>query len=345
MQLIQKVLVIGILLVVHLPLLAEGLDENLQNPGYLTEPNWFKHSFLDIRDDIDEAASNNKRVMLYFHQDGCPYCKKLMRDNFAQLAIAKLSQRYFDSISINMWGDREVTDLSGNEVSEKEFAKRYNIQFTPTILLLNEAGEVALRMNGYYAPAKFIAALNYGGQKLEKTNSFRDYLKANRASSSVQIRSYADTGSITPPYKLAKAINENSKPLLVLFEQKQCRVCEELHNDILQRKDSVALLNQFQTAVIDMWSKEPLERPDGKQSSGEQWAQSLKIAYSPTLVFFDTKGQEVFRTDAYLKAFHLQSALDYVASGAYKKQSQFQRYIEARAASLRSKGQEVELMN
>lgn len=34
----------------------------------------------------------------------------------------------------------------------------------------------------------------------------------------------------------------------------------------------------------------------------------------------------------------------YVASGAYRSQPEFQRFIEARAAALRAKGEQVELM-
>jgi hypothetical protein len=53
----------------------------------------------------------------------------------------------------------------------------------------------------------------------------------------------------------------------------------------------------------------------------------------------------VFRTEAYLKAFHTQSSMDYVASMAYLEQPEFQRYIAARAAVLEEQGIHVDLMN
>jgi len=52
----------------------------------------------------------------------------------------------------------------------------------------------------------------------------------------------------------------------------------------------------------------------------------------------------VFRIDGYLKAFHVQSVMDYVASSAYKAETNFQRYIDRRAEILRKKGIEVNLM-
>ena len=79
--------------------------------------------------------------------------------------------------------------------------------------------------------------------------------------------------------------------------------------------------------------------------SAPNLSQKIDVKYAPSLLFFDSKGEEVFRIDAYLKSFHVQSVMDYVASGAYKRQSNFQRYIDERADHLREQGIEVYLMD
>ena len=96
--------------------------------------------------------------------------------------------------------------------------------------------------------------------------------------------------------------------------------------------------------LLEMWSKDPVRRPDGKTSSVAQWAQDLNVQYAPSLVFFDGQGAEVFRTEAYLKSFHIQSSMDYVASGAYLEQPSFQRFISARAEALEAQGVHVDIM-
>jgi thioredoxin-related protein len=63
------------------------------------------------------------------------------------------------------------------------------------------------------------------------------------------------------------------------------------------------------------------------------------------MIFFDHQGQEVFRTEAFLRSFHIQSVMDYVATGAYLEEPEFQRYIERRADGLRARGVEVNLMD
>jgi thioredoxin-related protein len=71
----------------------------------------------------------------------------------------------------------------------------------------------------------------------------------------------------------------------------------------------------------------------------------LDVQYAPTLVLFDGQGREAFRTEAYLRSFHVQSALDYVASGAYREQPNFQRYLQGRAADMEAQGIHVDLMD
>ena len=319
------------------------LEPGMVVPGHQDKPAWFKNSFLDIREDVQEASDAGRRVMLYFYQDGCPYCKKLLEDNFGQADISRLTQRYFDVIAINMWGDREVVDLQGRDTTEKAFSVDLRVMFTPTLLLLDERGEVVLRINGYFPPHRFRAALEYVGTHQESQGGFREFL-ARLDPEPASDRLHREPGYLQPPYRLAERLRTSAKPLLVLFEQRRCAACDELHQDILRRPESRDLLRAFQVVLLDMWSKEPLQTPDGRELSASQWARELNILYAPSQVFFDTHGREVFRSEAYLKAFHIQSVLDYVASGAYRSQPEFQRYIEARADALRSKGIEVNLM-
>jgi len=154
---------------------------------------------------------------------------------------------------------------------------------------------------------------------------------------------HSDPAYLQPPYLLSQ--RSAAKPLLVLFEQKDCAACDELHLDILKRKESAELLKGFDVVLLDMWSTTAVQTPDGSDSSAAQWAKKLGIQYAPTLVMFDKAGREVFRAEAYLKAFHIQSSLDYVLSGAYRDQPSFQRFVQARADALEAQGIHVDLMD
>ena len=323
---------------------SEGeLSAGMVNPGHTEQPSWFKVSFLDLFDDIEDAADEDKRLLIYYYQDGCPYCKKLLQENFSQREISDKAKKYFDVVSINLWGDKEVT-VGDRTYTEKEFAEALKVQYTPTLLFFNEKNKIIFRANGYYPPEKFSALLDYIGEKQETKISYQDYMIKVHPQPSTG-RLHYEINSVPSVTDLSfSTLSNSNKPLLVMFEQKTCNTCDELHLDILKRKQSIELLSGFNVLVVDMWSNKIIITPSGKKLKLNEWARELNVQYAPSLLFFDNKGDEVFRADAYLKAFHTQSAMDYISSGAYKKQSNFQRYIDERADHLREQGIEVNLM-
>ena len=322
---------------------SEGALPGLQNPGFVEPPAWFKSSFLDLAEDIAEAANKNKRVLFFFYQDGCPYCEKLVNVNFAQKAIADKTRQNFDVVAINMWGDREVADYHGKTMSEKDFATSLRVMFTPTLIFFNEKGDIALRLNGYFPPAKFNAALDYVIEKQENTIRFRDYLKAKSpvlSRGKMHKVDYFRSGMVDLSQRKTDA-----DYVMILFEQEQCPACDELHLDVLKRKETEALAKRFDAVQLNMWSKKSMVDFDGKKTSAFALAQSLDVKYAPSFIFFDKERNEVIRMEAYLKSFHIQSVMDYVSSGAYKKEPSFQRYIDVRAEAIREMGIKVDLMD
>jgi thioredoxin-related protein len=171
-------------------------------------PSWFAQSLLDLRGDIAEAAREGKRVMLYFEQPGCPYCKRLVEVNFKQPAIAARMQRHFVSLDINIWGDRELTSPEGRTMTEKQFAAALKIQYTPTLVFFDEKGRVALRINGYYPPERFLAALDAARQAGE-------------------------------PFSTSNLKRKpGGKPLALIVDAPHCAACDEL-NQVTLKHDAV----------------------------------------------------------------------------------------------------------
>jgi thioredoxin-related protein len=324
-----------------LAMVAAGtVAAQIASPHAIETPKWFAETFLDFREDIAEAARENKRVLVYFGQDGCPYCKLLMQTTFAETRIVDKMQRKFVPIALNLWGDREVTWVNGSRMSEKALARLLAVQFTPTLLFFNEDADVILRLNGYQAPHRMDATLDYVAAKLESKESYADYMQG-AAKEEASPKLAEEFFFLKPPYTLRR--QPASKPLLVLFERTFCTSCDELHREGLRRKEVAALLPKFDVARFEPRDSSELVTPDGRRLSVAVWAGELAIHYAPTLVFFDAAGKEVFRVEAYVRPFHLAGALDYVASGEYRKEPSFQRYLQARADARRRRGENVDL--
>jgi thioredoxin-related protein len=306
-------------------------------------PAWFAETLLEMPDDVADAARQGKRVMLYFGQDGCPYCKRLMEVNFRQAPIAAKAKKHLVAIALNIWGDREVKWTDGAVTSEKQLAARLKVQFTPTLLFLDEKGGVALRLNGYLPPHEFEAALDYVAAKLERKKvAFPDYLRSKTRPAAREALN-AQSFFLQGPHDLRRTAG--GKPLAVIFETPQCGQCDELHGVGFKRQEVLAQLSRFDVVRLSMLDNAPLLAPDGTKRVPAAWARDLNVGYVPAIVLFDAQGREAFRTEAYLRPFHLAAALEYVSSGAYTRERSFQRFLQTKADAMRARGERVDLWN
>lgn len=304
-------------------------------------PDWFKTSFLDFKEDIAEAADNGKRFVVLFHQDGCPYCNALVERNLSQKHIVDYIQQNFDVVAINMWGDRQVATVGGEQYTEKEFAQALKVQFTPTMLFFNEQGEVVLRLNGYLPPDRFLVALKYVGEKKEKDMEYREYVAKNLTGPGAKGELHSQDFFLPPPHDLTR--KPGDKPLAVFFEQKQCPNCDVLHNRVLIDDMPRDALKDFDVVQLDMWSDTPVITPDGTRTTARNWAKQLDVKYAPTIVAFNEKGEEVIRSEASFRVFHTAGILTYVSSGSYKEEPSFQRYLADKAKNLQKQGKDVDI--
>lgn len=164
-----------------LPASAAQLDDD----GLHVQP-WFVETFLDLKQDIDDAAREGKRLAVLVEQKGCIYCAEMHETALADPAIAGYIKAHFVVLRLNLHGEREVTDLDGKVVREKDAARRWGVVGTPTILFLpkasaDAAGKTArdaavARMPGYLRPPAFQAMFRYVRDEAYLKGPFDKYL-------------------------------------------------------------------------------------------------------------------------------------------------------------------------
>lgn len=310
------------------------------SPHAIDIPPWFSNTFLDFREDVADAAKEGRRLLVYVGQDGCPYCRKLMTANFSQREVVEKTRRHFVAIALNLWGDRETTWVDGRAMSEKALARALDVQFTPTVLFLDERGKVVVRLDGYYPPQQFEAVLDYVAGRHEGREPLADWL-ARAAKAPASPRLHDEPFFLPPPYDLTR--RPGAKPLAVVFETVDCAACDEMHREGFRRREVEEQVARFDVARFSLAAATPLTTPDGRATTAHAWARELGVAWTPSIVFFDASGAEVFRISAYLRPFHLASSFAYVAERGYASEPSFQRWLQARAERMREQGARVEL--
>ncbi len=297
----------------------------------IVHPDWFKLSFLNLPDDLAEAAAAGKAgLMVYFGQRHCAYCKAMLEVNFTKPDIVAYTRKHFDVIALDIWSDREVVDMQGRSLTEKRLAEREKTQLTPTILFYDLHGKEVMRLRGYRPPYDFRAVLEYVADAHYKQESFGDYLARGQGMQfdpeGLNEEDFFEPG----PPMLDRSRIPAQRPLVVFFEQGKCHACDVLHTEPLRDPTVLSALSGFEAVQVNMWSHAPLITPGGIRTTARDWARTLGVFYAPTLVFFDERGKEVFRIESVVRFHRLRAVLEYVSSKAYLSQPYFQRWRETR---------------
>ena len=176
-------------------------------------------------------------------------------------------------------------------------------------MFFDEKAAIAHRINGYLPPDRFLAALDGA------LGSPRGAAPA--ASRTVDLRR-----------------KPGAKPLAVMLVTPACDSCDEMQRNF-ERPEVREQLDRLELVR--------LPNPSAVVTAGGQ--RTLRADYVPALVFLEPAGREVFRTEAYLRPFHLAASLEYVASGAYAREPSFQRFLHAKTERMRGRGERVDLWN
>lgn len=153
----------------------------------LYKESWFLESFLDLRDDLQEAADSGKRFAIMWELKGCPYCKETHFVNLQDPEIRSFLQENYVILQLNLQGSRAVVDFDGEELEERALARKYGVRYSPTFMFFPPAGEElgskeakereVARLPGYFRPPHFLAMFRYVHEKAYETENFRKYLR------------------------------------------------------------------------------------------------------------------------------------------------------------------------
>lgn len=299
-------------------------------------PSWFKDSFLDMSEDVEEAKESNKHVILFMTLDFCPYCTKMINDNFKNGAKhQKYIQDNFDVIGINIKGSREIALTEDKSMTEKEYAAYLKVQYTPTTIILNQDNEQVVRLNGYRSPQNFKLVLDFVKNKEYEKMSLTAYLEKVKNKTYYTLK---DNKSFQNISDLSKV----NGTLAVIFEDGSCTQCNYLHETTLKNKEVQKELSKITVVRYDAMSKEKIITPEGKVTTAHDWAKEMILDYRPGIVLFDKK-KEIVRIDALLYSFHFKELIRYVSGGYYKKFHTFLDYLKPRQDELINSGVNIDL--
>ncbi|MDY3200381.1 MAG: thioredoxin fold domain-containing protein [Arcobacter sp.] len=300
-------------------------------------PSWFKESFLDIKEDIEEAEAKNKHYMIFMDLEGCPYCAKMLKESFInENKTSDFIKKYFDVIELNVKGSREVTWDENTTLTEKELAEKLEIQYSPTILFFDDKKEIIVRVNGYRNPSDFKYILEYVQGEHYKKMSLTEYVNKIEKQN---LYTFKDNKM----FKNIKDLSKIKTPLAVVFEDGSCTQCDYFHDKVLKNKDVMDEFKKFTIVRFDTNSNDEIIDVDGNKTTAKQWAQTINLDYRPGILLYDNK-KLISTIDALLYPFHFKELLRYVSGKYYEKYPKsYLDYLKVRQEELLKKGININL--
>lgn len=290
-------------------------------------PDWFQFSLGDLGDDLDEAKMSGKKgIITYFGQKRCAYCEQFFKTSLADTEIQNYLRKHYDLYAFDIWGIDDIIDTDGKKYTERELSIHYKTNFTPSLVFYDIDGTPVFRLRGFYPPYKFRAALQFVTEEFYKKESFSEYFARAVPGEYFLLGGLTERDFfLEPPYDLS-ALLHNGKATAVFFEQGNCHTCDLLHSGPLSQELSIEEIEKMNVIQLNMWADTKLITPQGKKTTAKEWARSLDIFYSPSIVFFDSGGTEIIRIDSVTRFYRLWGVLDYVNQQGYKTTRDYQEW-------------------
>lgn len=300
-------------------------------------PTWFKQTFYDINEDVEEAMENNKHYMLFMDLEGCPYCTKMLKENFKTDGGNKeFIQKYFDVVNINVKGSIEIAWDEDTTYTEKQLAEKLKIQYSPTILFFNHDKEVVVRVNGYRTPAKFKQILEYVQGKHYDNMTLTQYVNKIADKSLYTLKDNA-------MFKDLKDLSKISTPLAVIFEDGSCTACDFFHDNLLSNKEVQGEFSKYTVVRLDALSDEKIIDVDGNETTPKKWVEKQNLDYRPGMLLFN-ESKLIATADALLYSFHFKELLRYVSGKHYiKYPDTYLDYLNIRQDELIKEGKVIDI--
>ncbi len=142
-------------------------------------------------------------------------------------------------------------------------------------------------------------------------------------------------------YDLEEAITNGKRGIMVYFGQRHCAYCKALMEVNFAKEDIAAYTRKhFDVIALDIWSDREVVELDGNVLTEKAFAEKEGTQFTPSIIFYDHDGDEIFRLRGYYPPYQFRAALEYVADGHYVRES-FRDYLARAEGTMRFYDEEL----
>jgi len=163
------------------PMLPVSAAEATRDPMQ----HFFHQSFNSLPDEIADAKRGGQQaILIMFEAEDCPWCAKMKATVLNQVAVQDYYRKHFRILMMDVNGDAPMTDFSGREMPQKEFAFKHNrVRATPVFTFFGLDGKLMTKYTGAArGPEEFLWLGEFVASGAWKTTNFTAYKRERSGS-------------------------------------------------------------------------------------------------------------------------------------------------------------------
>ncbi len=144
---------------------------------------FFDQTLGDFSEELEVAREQGKTgILLMFEMDECPFCHRMKTTVLNQPSVQDYFKKHFLVFPVDIEGDVEITDFSGQMLTQKDFAfKQFRVRATPVFAFFDLQGKLVARYTGATRDAEeFLWLGEYVVSGEYKNSSFTRYKRTRK---------------------------------------------------------------------------------------------------------------------------------------------------------------------
>ncbi len=110
---------------------------------------FFQQSLGDFTEELEIAREEGKKgLFLFFEMDECPFCHRMKNTVLNQSDVQDQFNANFHSLTVDIEGDIEIVDFDGDEITQKQFARKNRVRATPVMAFYDLEGNQVFKYTG-----------------------------------------------------------------------------------------------------------------------------------------------------------------------------------------------------
>lgn len=144
---------------------------------------FFDQSLGNFQEELEMARDEGKKgILIMFEMDECPFCHRMKTRVLNQVEVQDYYKERFLIYTVDIEGDVEISDFSGEPMKEKDFAfKQFKVRATPVFGFFDLEGKLITRFTGATNSAQeFLWLGEFVADEHYKETNFSRYKRQKR---------------------------------------------------------------------------------------------------------------------------------------------------------------------